>query len=245
MEILETFRKIESNQSAADSLSNILANATTELGYRYYSFLSPQSTKQPISRSPRPIFLTNYPSEWRQRYLKKCYHFIDPVVIEGKRSTSPYLWGGNQYIRTLHAKQRIFFAEARAFGIVFGLTIPIYGPDGECSLFSVSSDLNAFMFQELINETTASIQLLALQAHTVAAEYLVETLDKNPETPLTDRERECLLWTAQGKTSWEISQIIGRSTATVNYHLQKSMRKLEACNKVQAAFKAYECKLLV
>ena len=52
---------------------------------------------------------------------------------------------------------------------------------------------------------------------------------------LTDRECVCLKWTSQGKTAWEISRIIGRSKPTIEYHLQKAMRKLGASNKAHAA----------
>jgi len=244
MEILEEFQKQTDQVSSSDALSSVLERSATGLGYRYFSYLAPRTAGKPLSESARPLLLTNYPDEWRRRYLSKCYHFLDPVVIEGRQSCRPYLWGGSRYMRRLHAEQRTFFEEARAFGIVFGMTIPVHGPDGECSFFSVASDAGPRAFQDLVEETTLPAQLLALQVHTVAMEYIVED-DEGPEIRLTDRERECLLWTAQGKTSWEISQIIGRSTATVNYHLQKAIHKLDACNKVQAAFKAYERKLLM
>jgi len=57
---------------------------------------------------------------------------------------------------------------------------------------------------------------------------------------LTEREIEILTWTAQGKTSGEIAQILGRSVATVNFHLQNAMGKLNVVNKTQAAIKAHQ-----
>jgi DNA-binding CsgD family transcriptional regulator len=57
---------------------------------------------------------------------------------------------------------------------------------------------------------------------------------------LTAREVEILYWTTQGKTSQDISRIIGRSAATVNFHLQSAMVKLDAVNKTQAAIKAHQ-----
>ena len=49
---------------------------------------------------------------------------------------------------------------------------------------------------------------------------------------LSEHERTCLSWTVEGKTSWEIAQ---RSRPTVEYHLLKAMRKLDATNKAHAA----------
>ena len=54
---------------------------------------------------------------------------------------------------------------------------------------------------------------------------------------LTSREVECLLWTAHGKTAWEISVILKISEATVNYHLKNAMRKLGVHSKAHAVAK--------
>jgi DNA-binding CsgD family transcriptional regulator len=46
---------------------------------------------------------------------------------------------------------------------------------------------------------------------------------------LTNREQECATWIVNGKTSWEIAQILGISENTVNFHVKNIMRKLN-CN---------------
>ncbi len=59
------------------------------------------------------------------------------------------------------------------------------------------------------------------------------------ETPsLSPREKECILWTAKGKSSWEIGQIIGISVNTVNFHIKNVMRKLDTGSRTTAAIKA-------
>ncbi|MDX3773381.1 helix-turn-helix transcriptional regulator [Chromatiaceae bacterium AAb-1] len=50
---------------------------------------------------------------------------------------------------------------------------------------------------------------------------------------LTPREIECIHWTAQGKTSWEISRILGITERTVNFHLSNSMQKTGSSNRQQ------------
>lgn len=50
---------------------------------------------------------------------------------------------------------------------------------------------------------------------------------------LTPREVECVHWAAQGKTSWEISKILGITERTVNFHLSNSMQKTGSCNRQQ------------
>jgi DNA-binding CsgD family transcriptional regulator len=55
---------------------------------------------------------------------------------------------------------------------------------------------------------------------------------------LTDREKECLYWAAEGKTSWETAKILQISKRTVVFHLQNASRKLNAANRQNAIARA-------
>ena len=50
---------------------------------------------------------------------------------------------------------------------------------------------------------------------------------------LSPREKEVLNWLQSGKSSWEISVILGISERTVNFHVTNLMRKLDATNRPQ------------
>lgn len=56
--------------------------------------------------------------------------------------------------------------------------------------------------------------------------------------PLSQRERECLRWAADGKTAWETGMILNLSERTVNFHLTNAQNKLQAANKIQAVARA-------
>ncbi|NQV79949.1 MAG: helix-turn-helix domain-containing protein [Alphaproteobacteria bacterium] len=60
----------------------------------------------------------------------------------------------------------------------------------------------------------------------------------DPIAPLSRRETECLEWTAQGKTTWEIAQILCLSDSTVNYYIRNAMKKLTVHTKAHAVSKA-------
>lgn len=51
---------------------------------------------------------------------------------------------------------------------------------------------------------------------------------------LSTREKEVLNWLKQGKSSWDMSVILGISERTVNYHIYNVMEKLGAVNRPQA-----------
>ncbi|MTJ79618.1 MAG: hypothetical protein F8N37_01155 [Telmatospirillum sp.] len=61
---------------------------------------------------------------------------------------------------------------------------------------------------------------------------------------LTEREIEVLRWTASGKTSGEISDILSISVNTVNFHLKNTITKLRTANKTAAVFEAARAGIL-
>lgn len=58
------------------------------------------------------------------------------------------------------------------------------------------------------------------------------------DSELSDRELECLTWSARGKTSHEIALIVGTSKRNVDFHVESACRKLDVSTRIQAAVKA-------
>ncbi len=54
------------------------------------------------------------------------------------------------------------------------------------------------------------------------------------QDPLSDRERECLFWVSEGKTTDEVAVILGVSSNTVNSYITHAMQKLSASNRAMA-----------
>lgn len=52
--------------------------------------------------------------------------------------------------------------------------------------------------------------------------------------PLSERERECLFWVSEGKTTDEVSVILGVAANTVNSYITHAMQKLSASNRPMA-----------
>lgn len=67
-------------------------------------------------------------------------------------------------------------------------------------------------------------------------ERLMELAAPADDVPaLTERERDCLAFVADGRTDWEIATLLGISESTVRFHLNSARRKLGAVNRAQAA----------
>lgn len=75
------------------------------------------------------------------------------------------------------------------------------------------------------------------QAHMIVT-YLTsryfETLASEANDPLSERERECLYWVSEGKTTEEIAVIISVSANTVNKYIVSAIHKFGAENRAMA-----------
>jgi DNA-binding CsgD family transcriptional regulator len=54
------------------------------------------------------------------------------------------------------------------------------------------------------------------------------------QDPLSDRERECLFWVSEGKTTDEVAVILGVSSNTVNSYITHAIQKFGASNRAMA-----------
>ena len=118
----------------------------------------------------------------------------------------------------------------------------MHGPAGTLALFSVSGP---DILGDGVDPTGGLFRALLAAAQCIHAKMVEsEGLACSLRPKLSEHERLCLLWASRGKTSWETAQIMGRSRATVEFHIRRAIEKLDASNKVHAAFKAMRLDLL-
>lgn len=242
-EIITHNRRIAEASDFILSLSELAAS----LGFDYFSYTIGPGGRCLGSASKREApgtrMHSNYPSEWANRYDVGNYSTLDTVVHYAKRARRPFLWGLEEDIACLPRDARTIMNECAEFGIRSGLAIPAHGPGEEFTLFSMSTSGGRDKLIDLVRKSYNLLWLLSPMVQAIAMERLGFEQDSG-DLVLTSHERDCLFWTSQGKTSWEIATIIGRSKATVEYHLQKAMRKLDATTKGQAAASAVRSGLI-
>lgn len=177
--------------------------------------------------------VTTYDHRWVSRYIAEDYIRIDPVVRQGMSQLLPLDWS------TLHGKNRKtdqFFIEAGEFGVgLQGLSFPIRGAHGETALFSVNTNDQQPVWEKRKARIMRDMQIIAYQFHTLVLESEGVRFE---DVALTAREKECLKWAADGKTSWETGEILGIRSTTVEFYIEQARVKLNATNKVQAVAKA-------
>lgn len=211
------------------------------LGLEHYAFMAVR-LPQGVAGVPEDTFRSNYPEAWVSRYLARGYRLYDPVVVSGAHSRVPFRWGHGAFLNRYSKAERLVFHEAREFDITEGYCVPIAGPEGDVGIFSVAAATRAEI-DDVVDEAAAEIQLFVVQLF----DELMRGLRGVPERgqhPLSNRERECLLWTSEGMTTERVAERVKLSESAVNYHLGNASRKLGAYNKHHAAIIALRERLL-
>ncbi|MEA9433546.1 helix-turn-helix transcriptional regulator [Aeromonas caviae] len=133
---------------------------------------------------------------------------------------------------------------AADFGVRNGVSFPLHTPQGEHGILSFISKEKSnsdLMFENvpLLSFCASYIfnsALTLIKARPDLMKYLAE---------LSDREKECLFWASEGKTSWEIATILGISERTVNFHLNQVTNKTDSRNRNQAIAKSISSGIIV
>ena len=186
---------------------------------------------RPGMRLEDAFIRTNYSAAWRQTYSEEGFAYIDPTVAHCASRSAPLMWSPELFATR---PQKSLYEEAQSHGLRAGVTLPLHGPHQEAGMLCFVSDQNpAGGFMNQVNRLLPDLALLrdlvmdTSQRHLSAhAQALIPKL--------TPRERECLKWTALGKSTWEISHILGCSEAVVNFHM-KNIRAKFGVNSRRAA----------
>lgn len=216
-----------------EEVRGLLTREIERLGFAYTAFSNVSRYQETGDLSCLAVVLT-FPQEWTEHYVRQGYADIDPVHHFARHSARPFTWDQVRSLNTLLPRQQTILEECRIAGMAYGVTVPLFGPRGTTALLSVAGDR-----REL--EDTSRLRViaaLATQFH-MAHQALEQPEADVPEfVPLTGREREVLTWSAQGKSNWVISEILGISESAVNFHITNAMRKLQATTRIMAVLKA-------
>ena len=193
---------------------------------------------------PHFIFISGYPSEWRARYTAKGYMTIDPTVTHCATHLTPISWDQVEPQEDQNEQIRRFMGEAREFGLNSGISFPIHSAQGEFAMLNLASDENQAQAKSSILEAMPYASLFSAYLHEAVHRVFEHQALPLNRVHLTDREKECLLWAAEGKTSWETSHILGVSERTVVFHLQNAADKLKVVKRQQAVARAVSLGLI-
>jgi LuxR family transcriptional regulator, quorum-sensing system regulator BjaR1 len=204
----------------------LLREISSAFGYQYF-FVVKAATTEGKSFS-QAIIITSAPSELVQAHEAREPVSSNPLADILSQTGAPFEFRLDDAASTAPSGF-MSFAEgvSSAYDLDCAFIVPVYHPDhGQAAVFFVGKRAPLS-----IGETAE----LALYGHLVHETlHQVSAKPVKPDSPLTERERECLVWTSVGKTSVEIAQILGLSEHTVNHYLNNAARKFDAVNRTQA-----------
>lgn len=184
----------------------------------------------------RLIIITTYPDEWIEHYFLNDYALSDPIMAHAQKFVVPIQW--QDLSAEISKSGRKIMNEAGEFGLKSGITVPVHTPYGEMAVFSMALDRDTKYANDVTKHVLPFVHLLATYLHEAVRRVSDVVGPDDGKNHLSERERECLRWVADGKTSWEIAKLINVSERTVNFHLKNAAVKLDVFNRQHAVVKA-------
>lgn len=217
--------KASANVSELDRISGELF---TSLGLPHFAlarFFS--ANRAPATK----VMAGQFHLEWSRRYVARSYARSSTIASEMLVTSSSYTWSSVIQRRGINPDQARIWNEASDFGLTDGLFTPVRWSDGGYAAVVLAGD------RPLLEDP-----FLAVSAEVLSGYYSSEvrrlTSSLATKAVLTNRQRECLAWVREGKSSADIAGILGISMSTVDEHVAEACRKLGVRSRVQAAVEA-------
>lgn len=213
-------------------LAETLKTIASDIGVSHIAYLRVSPDKSPdISLL---VAVVTYSRLWQHRYFVKKYINNDPVITYGRDADEPFDWST---LPVDDPATKAFFADALNHSVGRnGFSIPLRNRRGAVAVVSFSSDLPRDEWEAYKSANMKSLKLLSVLIDSAAHINF-----KLPAFPvhLSNREEQCLLWAARGKTYQEIAEILGLAFGSVKTHLDAARHKLHCMNLTHAAAVAF------
>lgn len=182
-----------------------------------------------------PYALATYDADWAEHYEKEELYRIDPVVLSAFQRFNPYSWKSLSWDKK---PARRFFMEALDGGVGNqGVSVPIRGPHGEFSLFSVSHSCSDEAWSKFLSHRMSDLLLIGHYLH--SAVRVLENMDENAEyVSLSPRETDALRLLGAGMNRGRAAEFLKISEHTLRVYIESARFKLGAANTTHAVAKA-------
>lgn len=183
------------------------------------------------------VLMTTWPEEMLRRYDQAGLLYGSPVINRLRHNTTPFTYDSiRTNNRRVDGKAQIAVSLFGQYGLPRGAYFPAHNFAGQRGALAFGGEREDLTPREMVE-----LNAIANLAFAKALDFRSKG---QASISLSRREVECLSWASAGKTSVEMSEILGLSEYTVNHYLNRATRKLDAVNRVQAVAKAIRAGLL-
>ncbi|MBL8648267.1 MAG: autoinducer binding domain-containing protein [Sphingosinicella sp.] len=181
-----------------------------------------------------PLHTRSFPAKWDRDWERHSPH--DPYF------RNSYVTGETDWKDVRDRREELSVEEqacidyAADWGLHQGLTVPVASRGRFAFITAVGDPTNGSRWQDSVEAARPLLKLVAHYFDSVVAQRFHEM----PATarPLSERELECLAWSARGKTIEDIATIIDISPETVRIYLKRINQKLDTVNRAHAIARA-------
>ncbi len=170
----------------------------------------------------------SFPKGWLSEFNSRNYMQVDIVVRDNFLHFKPQHWAETK--RKLNEKKEII-SLCEDYGMSDG-----YSHGSRPMLAGQHGSMFCFSGPSVVYDRRSETILEIIVPHLHLALSAVSRVKQmgTGDIHFSAREKEVLNWLKQGKSSWDISVILGISQSTVNFHVYNVMNKLGATNRPQA-----------
>ena len=190
---------------------------------------------------PEFIIVDNTPAAFKDTFNDAGKARRNPVAQHCKQRSVPIIWNQDTY--TAADQGDLWETQAR-FGYNTGIALALHMPEGRHFMVGVDRDRPLPKEPVELTRMVADLQLFAVHAQDAAQRVLLPAVPQSELPSLTPRELETLRWTMEGKTAWEVGNILGITERTAVLHANNATHKLGSANKHQAVLKALRLGLI-
>ncbi|OYQ26434.1 hypothetical protein CHU93_12185 [Sandarakinorhabdus cyanobacteriorum] len=227
---VQTFvREVRTAPSLTD-IGLVLKDATRQFRFDHFA-LAQQSAANRLGS----LRLSDSPDAWVERLIANDMVAHDPVLLACERQVTPFAWSNLPDLLPLNPRQRQYMAQARAAGLAEGYTVPIHIPGQASGLVSFVVAGNS----PLPEDSLPAAQYLACFAFEAARRLRLAETGANPAAPrLTQRQLDCLVLAARGKSNWVAGQLLGLSGDTVHKYLEAAKQRYGVSSRTELVVRA-------
>lgn len=181
---------------------------------------------------PRQLVNFGYQQEWVELYFAREFQYQDPVMLLASRQSSALTWH-DCYAAAPRPGREFLLASQRFVGDN-GVVCSVQGRVPQSSTL-ISMVLPA---QESAQRYVSALGYLAPHLHEIFNRRGPLNRCSLMAPEISRRELEVLYWAKEGKSTWDISNILSISERTVKFHFGNIFRKFDVLNRSQAIAKA-------
>jgi len=233
--LIEDLAKAETPEARFNALTAGLAKLGLDtINYGFFDVQAAALAQADIA------FLTTMSEDWMRYYVGRNLSQSDAHVLRVRAGKiTPYFWGESVISRLSSREEHDTASEAMEAGLRSSLCVPLTSPMdpfAPVAGISLGSSMDEGELKKVVQEHGPTLLSIAYLFHNASIRQIWQ--EQAGSKPLSQRERDCLQYLADGRRQDSIADLLGLARVTVEMHLRKARKKLRALTLSEAVAKA-------